>query len=350
MSSDVPRATILWLCFALCAAGADMPRRIVSLAPDLTEILYGVGAFDRVVGVSNYDNYPPAATKLPRLGQLQDPNLEKLVSLRPDLVLISDSQGAFFEDSLKRLGLRVLKISNWSVPEVYTAMIAIGHATGNNREAERLVAATRAGLDRVARRTAHFPKPGVVLIVDRTPGTLRDLTTATPGSYLADLVSIAGGRMVVPPNKNGYATLSKENLLAIDPDVILDFIHEPGSLLAGDPMEAWQELPELKAVRGHRVYVVTQDYVVHASQRMVGTAELFQKLIHSGELSKPSACRSTGFSLFLCVKPTPWWRGLQPAGSRLISTRVPMSRDAAGKSACATNWLWATRKGQLSGE
>lgn len=246
----------------------------------MTEMLYGVGAFSRVVGVSDYDTYPSETAELPRLGQLHTPNFEKLVGLRPDLVVINSVQAPLFEDELHQLGLRVLKASNQSVEEVYAAMMSIGRATGNESGAIRLVASTREGLDRVAGKCARLPKPRVVLIVNRTPGTLRDLSTATKGSYLAELVEIAGGRIVVPHDKTGYLRLSKEELLGADPDIILDFIHEPQSRFAGDPLEPWRSMPELKAVRANRVHGVNEDYVPHASQRMVQTAELFQKLIH----------------------------------------------------------------------
>jgi iron complex transport system substrate-binding protein len=274
------RTFLLGFCWALYAAAAGMPQRIVSLSPDLTEMLYGVGAFPRVVGVSDYDTYPPEAAKLPTLGQLHNPNLEKLTALRPDLVVVNSAQAPFVEDTLKALGLRVLTTSNRSVEEVYAAMTAIGHATGNESEAARLVASTRQGLERVAQKMARVPKTRVVLIIDRTPGTLRDLYTATDGGYLAELVNIAGGRLVVRPAKTGYAKLSKEDVLALNPDVILDFIQGPKSRFAGNPLEAWREMPELKAVRDHRVYSVDQDFVPHASQRMVQTAELFARLIH----------------------------------------------------------------------
>jgi len=274
------RAFLLALSCALCAVGADVPQRIVSLSPDLTEMLYGVGAFNRVVGVSNYETYPPEATKLPRLGDLYHPDLEKLTAMRPNLVLINNAQAPFLEDTLKQLGLRVLKTSNRSIPEIYAAIIAIGHAAGNDGEAAALVAATRESLDRVARKTARLPKPRVMLIVNRTPGTLRDLVTATEGSFLAELVETAGGHIVAPPAKSGYGRLAKEDLLALDPDIILDFIHGPQSRLAGDPVEAWSQMPELKAVLGHRIHGVNQDFVPHASQRIAQTAELFAKLIH----------------------------------------------------------------------
>jgi iron complex transport system substrate-binding protein len=265
---------------AVFVNAADKPQRIVSLSPDLTEILYGVGAFNRVVGVSNYDTYPPEVAKLPHLGELHSPSLEKLTVLRPDLVIVNSAQAPFLEDTLKALGLRILKTSNASLQEVYGSMIAIGHATGNESEAARLVASTREGLDRIARKTSRLPKSRVVLIVDRTPGTLRDLYTATDGSFLAELVGIAGGRLVASPVEKGYKKLSKEDLLAIDPDIILDFIQGPKSRFAGDPMEAWREMPELRAVRTRRVHGVNEDFVPHASQRIVQTAELFARLIH----------------------------------------------------------------------
>lgn len=274
------RCCVLTLLLADFAMAADMPQRIVSLSPDLTEMLYGVGAFNRVVGVSNYDTYPPEAAKLPRLGQLHSPSFEKLITMRPDLVVINNAQAPFLEDTLNQLGLRVLKTSNRSLQEIYAAMIAIGHATGNESEAAKLVAATRGGLDRVARKISQLPKPRVVLIVDRTPGTLRDLYTATDGSFLAELVGIAGGRIAVPPVESGYRKLAKEDLLAINPDIILDFVQGAKGRFAGDPMEAWREMPELKAVRAGSVHGASGDFVPHASQRIVQTAELFAKLIH----------------------------------------------------------------------
>jgi iron complex transport system substrate-binding protein len=265
---------------ALCAAPANVPQRIVCLSPDATEILYAIGAFPRVIAVSDYDTYPPEVAKLPRLGQLHDPNLEKLTALRPDLVVIADSQAPVFEDTLKQLGFRVATMFNNSLDEIYGTMLALGRATGNQSEAAKLVASTREQLAQVARRTANLPKLRVVLVVDRTPGTLRDLYTATDGSYLGQLIDIAGGRVAIAPVPHGYAKLSKEDLLAANPDVILDFEQGPKSRFSGDPLAPWQELPELKAVRLHRIYAVNEDYVPHASQRIVQTAELFAKRIH----------------------------------------------------------------------
>jgi len=195
-------------------------------------------------------------------------------------VIVDDGQAPFVEDNFKKLGLRVMVVADHTVKDVYAAITALGYATGHEEAAAKLAATTRAELLRISQRTAALPKPKVVLIVERTPGTLRDLYTATDGGFLAELVTMAGGRIAAPPDKRGYAKLSKEDLLAINPDVILDFIHGAKSRFAGEPMEAWRDMAELKAVGTRRVHGVNEEFVPHASQRMVQTAALFARLIH----------------------------------------------------------------------
>jgi iron complex transport system substrate-binding protein len=274
------RAIFLALALTLGAAAAGIPRRIVSLSPNVTEMLYGLGAFGQVVAVSDYCTYPPEVAKLPSVGGWHNPSLEKLAAMHPDLVVVDDGQATFVEDNFKKLGLPVLTIADHTIEDVYHAMTALGQATGHAAEAAKLIAATRGSMLRIAQRTARFPKPKVVLIIDRTPGTLRDLYTATGGGFLAELVEIAGGRMALPPSTRGYEKLAKEDLLAANPDFILDFIHGAKSRFAGDPMEAWREMGELKAVRTGHVRGVNEDYVPHASQRMVQTAGLFARILH----------------------------------------------------------------------
>jgi iron complex transport system substrate-binding protein len=279
-------ALVLALLFALCAGAADVPRRIVSLSPNLTEILYGIGAFPQVAGVTDYCSYPPEVVKIPSVGGWANPSLEKLLALRPDLVILDDAQAPLFEQNFHDLGLRTLVARDHNIEQVYGAMATLGAATGHAEAARKLAAATREGLAQIARKTAALSHPSVVLIVDRTPGTLRDLYAVTEGGYLAELVAIAGGRITGPPARSGYGKMSKEDLLAINPDVILDFTHAATGSLAAAPLDAWQELPELRAVRARRVYGVNEDYVPHPSQRMVQTAGLFARLLHrvAGEM------------------------------------------------------------------
>jgi iron complex transport system substrate-binding protein len=269
---------LLWA--AIAAHPADLPQRIVSVSPNVTEMLYGIGAFGQVVGISDYCTYPPEVNKLPSIGGWHNPSLEKLAALHPDLVISDDGQAPFIEKNIEALGFRFLVIPNHTVSDVYRGMTDLGSATRHEEQAAKLIAQTREGLRRVSQKTAGRPLPSVILIVNRTPGTLRDLYAATEGGFLAELVGIAGGRIAAPKELDGYGKLSKEDLLAINPDIILDFIHGSESRFAGNPVEAWKEMPELKAVRKGRVRGVNEDYVPHASQRMVRTAELFARLIH----------------------------------------------------------------------
>ena len=133
-------AIVCALCTASVALSADYPQRIVSLSPDLTEILYGVGAFSRVVAVSNFDTYPPEVARLPRLGTLDTLSFERLAAAKPDLVLMNSVQAPFLEQPLRDLGLRIFKTSNQSIQQTLATIAAIGQLTGHEREAAALVA------------------------------------------------------------------------------------------------------------------------------------------------------------------------------------------------------------------
>lgn len=265
---------------AAVSYAADAPRRIVSLSPDITEMLYGIGAFSQMAGVSDFCTYPPAVKRLPSVGGWANPSLEKLASMHPDLVLSDVAQAPLVEDDVKALGLRIVTVPDHSIADVYQTLETLGRLTGHADAAAKLAADTREQLRLVSQKVAGHSRPSVVLIVDRTPGTLAELYTATGGSFLAELVAVAGGSSTAPNAADGYGKLSKEDLLAIDPDIILDFVHGTSSRFAANPIEAWNEMPELRAVKTHHVYGVNEDFVPHASQRIVETARLFARLIH----------------------------------------------------------------------
>jgi iron complex transport system substrate-binding protein len=255
-------------------------QRIISTSPNITEILYGVGAFNRVVAVSQFCTYPPEVAGLPRVGGWQDTNLEKIAALRPDLVILTDAQGPFLEHGLSQLGLRSLVVPTQSLRDVFVAIDRIGQATGHTPQAAALAAQTRAALDSVRAVTGKLPQRSLLFVVDRTPGTLRDLYVATEGSFLEELVRIAGGKSVAAPARNGWGKISKEALLALDPELIIDMVHVPEGRLAEDLLLVWNDLPELRAVQQRRVYSVSSRFVPHASQFVADTARHLARLIH----------------------------------------------------------------------
>jgi iron complex transport system substrate-binding protein len=272
--------------FAATACASAVPKRIISLAPSTTEILYGVGAFPRVVGVSQYCTYPPEVAKLTRVGGWQTSSVEKILALHPDLVVLTTAQEPFIADRLRAFDLRFLAVPSESLVDVFTAIHDIGAQTGNHREAVELSRRMHASLDAIRTATKSLPKRSVLLVVSRTPGTLSDLYVATQGSYLIDLVEIAGGRSVAAPARTGYAKISKEAILALDPEIIIDVNHRSASKLSEQTMEAWNDLPELRAVKNRQVYRLDDPFVPHASQFVTHTAEIFERIFHPEPAAK----------------------------------------------------------------
>jgi iron complex transport system substrate-binding protein len=256
------------------------PERIISLSPNATEILYGVGAFGRVVAVSDYCDYPPETKNLPHVGGWSNTNLEQVASLHPDLVVLAEAQAPFIKDRLDSLKVTTLSIPSRSVDDAFTAISEIGRATGREHEAQALVTQTRAKLDEVRARTRDSARLRVLCIVDRVPGTLRGLYTATEGSFLAQLVEIAGGQSIAPHAESGFGQISKEAIVTLNPDIIIDMVQSAQGKLAEDPKAVWNELSQVRAVREGRIYPLRDTSVLHPSQFIGNTAQHFAEIIH----------------------------------------------------------------------
>lgn len=243
-------------------------------------MLYGVGAFGKVVAVTEYCVYPPQAKALPKVGGWATPSVEKVARFHPDLVAFSDAQAPFLENELKQLGIATVITPSQTLQDAFTAMAELGRATGHEQQAAKLAAETKATLDAVRKRTAGLTRPTVLLVIDRTPGTLRDMYAALPGSFLAELAEIAGAKVVPASSSGAYGKVSAETMLATNPDIILDVMASPENANDPHPETAWRELPELKAVRSGRVRIVRDSFVPHDSQMVAKTAVVFARLIH----------------------------------------------------------------------
>jgi iron complex transport system substrate-binding protein len=263
------------------ARASDSPRRIISLSPSATEVLYGVGAFDRVVAVTDYDEFPPEVARLPKVGGWSNTNLEQIATLKPDLVVMTESQSPLIKDKLDALGVRTLTVPSYTVADALSSITLIGAATGQHEQAQKLLAETRARLDAVRARAKDLKRPRVLCIVDRVPGTLRGLYTATEGSFIDELIEIAGGDSIAPPARTGFGQINKEAVATLDPEIIIDMAMGAKSAnLAEDPKEVWAELSQVRAVREGRVHVLRDASVIHPSQFVADAARKFAELIH----------------------------------------------------------------------
>jgi iron complex transport system substrate-binding protein len=282
------------LIFASCGGrladqsrAAKSPQRIISLSPSATEVLWGVGAFPRVVAVTDYDDFPPEVKSLPKIGGWSNTNLEQIASLKPDLIVMTQSQSPLIKDKLDALGVRTLVVPSYTVADALNSIQQIGDAVGEQENARKLLDETRAKLDAVHAATENLQRPRVVCIVDRVPGTLRGLYAATKGSFLVELIETAGGESIAPPAASGFGQISKEAIATLDPDIIIDMVQSTNdSRLAEDPKEVWSELAQIKAVREGRVYELHDNSVLHPSQFVGDTARKFAELLHPEAFKK----------------------------------------------------------------
>jgi len=224
------------------ASTAPAPARIVSLLPSLTEDLFAIGAGPRVVGVSSYTDFPAAAARLPVVSSSAALDVERIVALRPDLVVAGGVQRRLAEP-LRRAGLRVAFVDETSYDQIFSAIERLGALSGRAAAASALEGSLRRRTAAIVAREPHGPRPSVFVVVDLAP-----LYTAGEGSFTARLVELAGGRIAVGRLRLPYAPYGAEALVALQPDVIV------GN--AGDGLRAALARPpwsDLRAVRTHRV-------------------------------------------------------------------------------------------------
>jgi iron complex transport system substrate-binding protein len=247
--------------------GAPVPQRIVALAPNITETLFALGLGDRVVGVGAYSTWPPEAAKKPRLGGLFDANLERIVSLKPDLAVLLPSEKAL-ADHLRPLGVDTIIIPNETLADVERSFTLIAERCGAPEAGERLAAEWRAGL---------APKPlspdakklRVLISADRPEGRLADLLVAGPDTFYQELLDRLGVVNVFADAPVRYPKVSLEEVVARAPDVILELRSADVSPdVRRQLVTDWNQLGNVPAVRGKRVYVLAGDYTVIPGPRL----------------------------------------------------------------------------------
>jgi len=259
------------------------PRRIICTVPSLVEIVFALGAGDRVIAVGDFTTYPPEAVKKARVGGYINPNLEQVVALRPDLVIVQGKMDKLLAlcDQKK---IPLLRVENDDLSMLFSAIATIGKTVGCEPEAQRLTEDLRRHLDEIRKQAEAFGKrPKVFLCLDRLSDSLSGFSTAGGGSFPSELLTIAGGENVFGDVTSSlYPQISKEALRRRAPDVIIEF--RPDSPMRSIMTElnetSWHELSSLPAVAHGHVYRVTEDFALIPGPRIVRTAERLLELIH----------------------------------------------------------------------
>jgi len=251
-----------------------LPRRIVSLVPSVTELLFALGADDRLIGVTDYCDFPSAARRKPSVGGMVAPNLEVIVALRPDLVVATDAgtRRETFEQ-LSRLNIPVYLVHAERMAQVMDVISRLGEITERQAEAGALKARMTGRIEAVVKAVGARPRPRVLYVLWPEP-------LIVPGNeaIVTELISLAGGDSITGREPHDYPRFSLEAAVARAPEVILLARHGTGS--GPIPRDRWDALTSLPAVKAGRVYAVDGNLVHRYGPRVVEGLEELARRIH----------------------------------------------------------------------
>lgn len=281
------RRLIILLTYAslLAAQNASQPRRIISTAPSITEILYALELGDRVVADTKFCRYPPEARSKPKIGDYVHPDLEAIASLKPDLVIIQTNP-VRLRERLSAMHLRTVQIDQQNIAAIYESVRVIGGATGVPDRAAKLIASIHAGLDDVQTRAAGRKKVRVMFVIGRSQGRLDGLVVSGRASFLNEVIAVAGGANIFGDALAAYPQVSMEEVIARDPEVIIDMGDMADTIAVSEQhkrevVALWNRVPSLAAVKQHRVFAVASDIYVVPGPRVVDAARAIFDMLHA---------------------------------------------------------------------
>src|SRR3954452_11244440 len=257
------------------------PQRIVSLVPAVSEMIFAIGEGARVAAVSNYDSFPPEATRLPRVGGLHDPSVEPILTIKPDLVIVYATQKELIE-RLDRAGIPYFNYQHKALADILTTIRAIGARAGSAARGDALAANMERELEQIRSTTARLPHPATLLVFERDPASLRNVYASGGYGFLHDMLEIAGGRNVFAAVKQQAVQASTEMLIASKPDVIVELLYGD-RLKSADvarQLRAWDAVPSVPAVRSHRISALTGDQFVVPGPRVVDATRQLARTLH----------------------------------------------------------------------
>jgi len=263
------------------------PQRIVVFSPAAVQIIFALGAGNRVVGTTRFVTFPPAATNLPDLGGIIDVNYEQLTALNPDLIIVQASSERLAKFAQKR-NISFLQLNIETVEDVFHVCGILSRRLGCSEQGEMLIKQVKRDLAIVRNKLEGVERTRCFLSVDRRPSELTGLLTAGKRTFISQIVEIAGGRNVFDGLELGYAVVSKEALLVRAPTVVLEL--KPGVALSSKEKLAfiadWEGLPGLSAVKNGRVHIIDHDASLMPGPRMGDVARQIAALLHP-ELFSP---------------------------------------------------------------
>lgn len=258
--------------------------RIISLAPSTTEILFTLGLGDKVIGVSEFCNWPPEAKKIPKVGGLLNPNYEAVVAARPDLVIAFDDM-AEAENKFAALGIETLVVKHDSLDEILDSILTIGRRCKKAEQAEQFVSKVRNKIREIQSRIPDTNRPKVLISLgheysQNSTAKPRNIYIAGDDGFYSEMIKFAGGQNAYG-GKLPFPTIGAESVISMNPQIIIDL-----ALVAAKPVDSqitiqqWKNFSQIDAAKNDRIYVFTEDYTVIPGPRFILTLEKIARIIN----------------------------------------------------------------------
>ncbi len=257
----------------LVAVSADLPKspqRIVSLAPNITEILFEVGAGESVVAVTRFCDFPQQVTSLPRIGGLIDPDVESIASHRPDLVIgVTSGGNPNLTKALDALKIPYAFVKMETLNETVDGILTVATLAGQKAEGQKVQATMRESLEKFAKYPRRYERK-VLVVFGHNP-----IIAAGSGTFAHDLVTLAGGTNVLSDSTLPYPNLDIETIIKLNPDRILDL--SMGTESADD---FWESFESIEAVHSGNVFVLSDPALMRPGPRLVSSLQHLALAIH----------------------------------------------------------------------
>jgi iron complex transport system substrate-binding protein len=250
------------------------PQRIISLAPNITEILFALGLGDRVAAVTSYCDFPEEAKTKEKIGDTLHPNLERIIGLKPDLVLATTaSQVEDLMRKLDQLAVPVYVTDPRTVRDTVSSIRKIGEATGASARAAEIADEMERRISAVEMRVKGLPAPRVLYVLQTGP-----LITAGRNTFINDMIRIAGGQSISGDETADYPQFSRETVIARAPEVIIAPSSHGKEYVRVEDLR--RDFPTTPAARSNRIVTVNPDWVDRPGPRIVDGLEQLARGLH----------------------------------------------------------------------
>jgi iron complex transport system substrate-binding protein len=270
--------SVLLLLALLVAPLGAQARRVISIIPATTEMLFAMGAGDRVIAIGSYDRFPPEAQKRPRVGALIDPNVEQILQMRPDLVVLYGTQTEL-KRRLERANISYYSYVHKGLSDITETIRSLGSRVGVDAGANALAGRIEAQLAGVRERVSKSPRPRTLVVFGRERGSLRNVDASGGEGFLHDMLIAAGGVDVMGDVHRQSVMMSTEMLLDRAPEVIVELRYSADDIKDSD-VSAWNRLASVPAVKNHRVILLTGEEFVVPGPRVGEATRKLAAAIH----------------------------------------------------------------------